>query len=81
MKKLYLIGAGVLGEIVLFCVLREFQPIIGDDRVAVNLIFISLAYWVFLGQFIVPPVVVIGLIVTLVGARLHNGVIQFTIPV
>ncbi len=56
MKKLYLIGAGVLGEIVLFCVLREFQPIIGDDRVAVNLIFISLAYWVFLGQFIVPPV-------------------------
>lgn len=56
MKKVYLIGAGILGQIVLFCVLREFRPIIGDDRMLVNLIFLSLAYWVFIGQFIVPPV-------------------------
>lgn len=56
MKKVYLIGAGILGQIVLFCVLREFRPIIGDDRMLVNLIFLSLAYWVFIGQFVVPPV-------------------------
>ena len=56
MKKLFLIGAGILGEVVLLCVLNELQPIIGDDRKLVNMIFISLAFWVFLGQFIVPPV-------------------------
>ena len=56
MKKVFLIGASILGQIVLFCVLREFRPVIGDDRMLVNLIFLSLAYWVFIGQFFVPPV-------------------------
>ena len=56
MKKVFLIGASILGQIVLFCVLREFRPIIGDDCMLVNLIFLSLAYWVFIGQFFVPPV-------------------------
>lgn len=55
-KKLYLIGVGILGEIVLFCVLHEFKPVIGNDRLIVNLVFISLAYWLFLGQFINLPV-------------------------
>jgi hypothetical protein len=56
MKKLFLIGAGVLGEVLLLLVLNEFEPVIGEGRMLVNLIFISLALWIFLGQFIVPPV-------------------------